>query len=344
MDHVRAELARVLRARPEDIADDLPFQQLGMDSLVGLEVRNRLEASFGIELPATIIYTHPDIATLSRFILYASGLSAQADDAADGGGTPADGRQGRAWVLRPAPRGPEALRLLVFPYSGGSASGFVQWASRLPDHVELCAIELPGHGFRLREAPLERFDALLDALDRQLTSERTQPYALFGHSMGALLAFELTRRWCQDGKARPRHLFVSGLPAPQWFTSQTLREAIAAGRQLEHLERWGLVSKSGRNRELLEMGMPALRADLAALATWSYQPGAPLACPISALRGSDDALTPLDRTEDWRRQTANSFRLVTFPGDHFYLHAERGPLLRVLVDDLAASEAGPGSR
>jgi surfactin synthase thioesterase subunit/acyl carrier protein len=339
-EHVRREVARVVGARSEDLADDLAFRQQGLDSIMGLELRNRFESTFGVELPASLVYTHQDISALARFLLEVTGLQAPAESAAKTAAISA-GVDAGPWVLRPVPRSKDAMRLLVFPFSGGTAGSFVQWANRLPDEIELCAIELPGHGFHARAPAYEDFFALLAALDEQLAGERSQPYGLFGHSMGAMVAFELARRWSQDGGRAPSRLFVSGLPAPQWFSTESLRDAVAQNRLMDHLEKWGAVAPNARDGELLALGMPALRADLTALASWSYRAAAPLSCPITALRATDDSLTPQARTEAWRDQTRGSFRSVTFPGDHFYLLSERARLLRVIVDDLLG-HAEPG--
>jgi medium-chain acyl-[acyl-carrier-protein] hydrolase len=245
----------------------------------------------------------------------------------------ADEGAAASWVIRPVRRTGQPLRLLVFPFSGGSAASCLFWARRLPDQVELCAVELPGHGFRVREPAIEHFGQLLDALDRHLRSEREQPYALFGHSMGALLSFELARRWSADGGRPPAHLFASGLPAPQWFGTESLRLALAEDRLMQHLLSWALVAPSAAGDEHLA-GMPQLRADLLALASWRYREGPRLGCSITALCGEDDILTPLARTQAWQEQTAAGFRLVRFPGGHFYFERERAPLFRVIADAL----------
>jgi surfactin synthase thioesterase subunit len=152
--------------------------------------------------------------------------------------------------------------------------------------------------------------------------------------MGAMVAFELARRWSADGGAPPQRLFVSGLPAPQWFDTTTLRDALAEDRLLEHLAKWGAVAPAARDQDVLAMGMSAMQSDLRALASWSYREAAPLSCSITALRGTTDPLTPLEPTQAWRQHTQAEFRLVTFPGDHFYFQAERARLLRVFADDL----------
>jgi medium-chain acyl-[acyl-carrier-protein] hydrolase len=337
-EYLRREIARVSRARPEDISDDLPFLQLGIDSIMGLELRSRLETSFQLELPATVIYSYPDLNALSRFILEASGL-AQDSPASDGVAVKPGVTERSSWILCPVPRGKQALRLLVFPFSGGTAAAYVHWASRLPDQIELCAVELPGRGFRFRQPAYEDFFALVDSLDRELRASRDQPFALFGHSMGAMVAFELARRWSADGGTPPQRLFVSGLPAPQWFDTTTLREALAEDRLLDHLAKWGAVAPAARDQDVLALGMPAMQADLRALASWSYREAAPLPCPITALRGTTDALTPLEPMQAWRQHTQSEFRLATFPGDHFYFQVERARLLRVLADDLLSTHA-----
>jgi medium-chain acyl-[acyl-carrier-protein] hydrolase len=176
-------------------------------------------------------------------------------------------------------------------------------------------------------------EVLVDALHPHLTT----PFAFFGHSMGALISFELTRLLRREGIAGPRYLFVSARRAPQLRDDNPLLHDQPECILVEQLtSRYNSIPKTiVDDAELREMFLPMLRADLAVCETYQYVQEEPLDCPISASGGIDDRQVSQIDLEEWRDQTKADFSLRMFPGDHFFLKSSQKQLLRALTDDLA---------
>ncbi len=240
-----------------------------------------------------------------------------------------------SWMPFYRPKTDTQLRLFCFPYAGGSASIFREWAASLPAAVEVCPIQLPGRENRIRERPFNNVTPLVSALSSALQPYLDKPFAFWGHSMGALISFELTRQLRQENKPEPLHLLVSGRQAPQ------LPSAIPPIHHLPEVEFIkGLRQLQGtpeavlQHVELMQLMMPILRADFALVETYTYTPEAPLDCSISAFGSLEDDNVSVDDLKAWQVQTQHTFRLRLFPGDHFYLHTHRIQLLRAVSQDL----------
>ena len=239
------------------------------------------------------------------------------------------------WLVRPQPQPGARLRLLCFPYAGGGASIYRTWPKSLPPTIELWAIQFPGRETRFREPRLTSLEPLIHQLAELLTPHLTLPFACFGHSMGALISFELTRRLRAQGGPQPLHLLVSARRAPQLPRSRPLTYNLPDAEFIAELRRLsGTPEEVLRHQELLELMMPLLRADLQINETYQYQPGVPLDCPISVFGGLEDTTTPPAELPPWQEQTRAAFKLRMFPGGHFFLN--KGPLdvIRAVTQDL----------
>jgi surfactin synthase thioesterase subunit len=234
------------------------------------------------------------------------------------------------------------LRLFCLPYAGAGAALYRPWAALVPDGVELCPVLLPGREGRHREAPhtdlCELAVVLADALDGWLD----RPFALFGHSMGAWIAFELAREARRRGY-EPAHLFVSGRPAPQLVVSEAPIHALPDEAFVEAVgQRYGAIPDVIRNDpDLLRLFLPTLRADLTMIERYVYRSEAPLTVPITAFGGTHDPRADRAQLEAWREQTIDRFDLQMHPGDHFFIRTGREALL---VDLSAALLATVGRR
>jgi medium-chain acyl-[acyl-carrier-protein] hydrolase len=181
------------------------------------------------------------------------------------------------------------------------------------------AVQFPGRGVRLTEEPLTNIDALLPALMEGLTPALTKPYAFFGHSMGALIAFEVTRRLRRQKKSLPVHLFVSGRGGPRERDWDVKFSELPEAELVAELERYGGAPKEVlENTELIRLMLPTIRADFKLCETYSYVPEDPLDCPISACGGLEDFEVKQERLDTWRDETSAAFKLRMFPGGHFY--------------------------
>jgi surfactin synthase thioesterase subunit/glycosyltransferase involved in cell wall biosynthesis len=234
---------------------------------------------------------------------------------------------------------PGKLRLFCFPYAGAGALAYIAWTAPLAAGASVCPVRLPGRENRIQEKPFDRMDALVDALEFVMAPHLDHPFAFFGHSMGAGIAFELARALRRRGKPLPVALYVSGARAPQFRLNWTPPAEPREAEFLEQLRRLdGIPDDILANPKAMQMAMPALRADAALYRNYIYTPGEPLAIPIFAYGGCADQNVPTERLEAWREQTAGQFTLRMFEGGHFFIKSAREVFLRALLEDLRLPE------
>jgi surfactin synthase thioesterase subunit len=216
---------------------------------------------------------------------------------------------------------PDALaRLFCLPFAGGSALTYRPWVAFAPAEIDLCPIQLPGRDDRRREAVITRMPDLVDALADAIAPLTDLPFALFGHSMGARVAFELTRTLRRRGMPLPVHLFASGSRGPH---------VPADGPDLHRMSDHDLIAEVRKmggtpddvlaDAEMMSLLLPVLRADFELLETYVFTADAPLECDITAFRGAADPCASRAGTEAWGELTSSRFALKTYPGNHFFL-------------------------
>jgi medium-chain acyl-[acyl-carrier-protein] hydrolase len=234
------------------------------------------------------------------------------------------------WLAYYKPNPKVRLRMFCFHYAGGSASVFRIWANRLPEWVELLPVQLPGREGRISEVPIDNVPELVYALRSALKPYLTPyPFALFGHSMGGLIAYEFARSLELSGESQPALLMVSSHPAPQI----TLDEYKIAGLPEESFlvelnRRFNTIPDSMRqNQELIDLLMPMLRADFSLTENYQYKPGKPLICPVVVYSGMDDPEIKESALTPWQLQTVGAFNIRLFEGDHFYFQKSSENLL-----------------
>jgi surfactin synthase thioesterase subunit len=222
--------------------------------------------------------------------------------------------------------------MFCFPHAGGGIATYRLWPAGLPDDLEIWAAQLPGRASRWREPPLKSIPALVDALTQALLPHIDRPFLFFGHSMGAVLAFEVTRALVSTGRRVPQHLVVSGYRPPGMPGIEAPMHRLPNDAFIAEIDRryGGIPVELLCEREVLALLLPGLRADIMALETFEPEPRAPLDCPISAFGGVHDRLAPRTHLEAWCSQTSGVFRTRAFPGDHFYLNSQRVELLAEL--------------
>lgn len=238
-----------------------------------------------------------------------------------------------SWIAFRKPCPEARLRLFCFPYAGAGALIFRTWPDGFPADVEVCSIQLPGRGTRLMERPFTQLSSLVEALAEALVPLLDKPFAFFGHSLGALVSFELARRIRGQYGVHPVRLFVSAGRAPQIPNRDAPLHTLPETEFLAELRRLnGTPGELLDHKELMEIMLPVLRADFAMFETYVYSTGAPLNCPISAFGGLQDRRVSKSDLEAWRIQTGVSFSLRMLPGDHFFL--TQPLLLRALSQEL----------
>jgi surfactin synthase thioesterase subunit len=221
------------------------------------------------------------------------------------------------WLATPA-RPAAAVRLFCFPHAGGSAGAFNRWGRAGDPGLEVRAAELPGRASRQAEAPFSTFGALLEAAVPAMLPLLDRPFALYGHSMGALAAVEAARRVRSHGGPAPEWLFVSGEPAPATAPPSRL-DRLADDDLLAEVRRLGgtpeaVLQDPGMRQYVLAL----LRADFRVLASYRYEAAAPLPCPIIAFGGRADPDLSADKLEAWRTETTSHFSVRWLECGHFH--------------------------
>lgn len=212
---------------------------------------------------------------------------------------------------------------------------FHNWSDGLPADVEVCPVQLPGRATRLMEPAFSRLPPLIDALAEALLPLLDKPFALFGHSLGSLVSFELARQLQANHQARPVRLFVSAGPAPQIpHRGPPIHRLPEREFSAELLRLNGTPEELLNHKELMDIVLPSLRADFALYESYRYSSGPPLNCPISTYGGLSDRKVNHSDLEAWRDQTAVSFSIRMFPGDHFFLKTTQPLLLKALSQEL----------
>ena len=224
------------------------------------------------------------------------------------------------WLSRPRPDPIAPLRLWCFPYAGAGAAAWHPWAAPLAGVADLVAIRLPGRENRLMEAPATRIEPLADALAAEIAPYSHEPYALCGHSLGALLAYETARRLRSAGRPAPVALIASGARAPHCPRNEPNLHGLPDDAFIGEVDRryQGIPKELLANREFLDLFLPALRGDLAVFENYQHEPDEPLASPLLSMGGTEDPRVSRDQTLAWREQTSGEFEAEFFPGGHFF--------------------------
>jgi medium-chain acyl-[acyl-carrier-protein] hydrolase len=240
------------------------------------------------------------------------------------------------WIKHSKPNPQTRLRLFCFPYAGGWSQIFRPWADSIPESIQVCPIELPGRGPRLREAPFTQLFPLIKAIAQALLPHLDKPFAFFGHSMGGLISFELVRLLRRMYGLAPTHLFISGCRAPQLFDFDSPAHTLPEKEFIELLSRLGGTQKTLlENVELRQLILPTLRADFSVVETYTYDSEQALDCPITAFGGWQDFEVCFEELQAWREQTRVSFSMHMFPGNHFFLHSAQSLLLQEIHQKLS---------
>jgi len=237
-----------------------------------------------------------------------------------------------AWFQGDHGAGQVRLRMFCFPYAGGAAVVYRNWRKFLPATVQVIPVELPGRGARLKETPFLSLPALIEDLSEVILPLLDAPFVFFGHSMGAVIAFELARCLRRKYDREPQAVFVSGRRAPQVPDNNPVSYNLPEKEFIEELSGLeGTPKEVLEDAELMEMMIPLLRADFQLIQTYNYVADVPLQCPITAYGGLQDYHVPRDVLLPWKELTSSRFALHMLPGDHFFLRSHQTLLLELLT-------------
>ncbi|MFH8337065.1 thioesterase II family protein [Streptomyces sp. AM6-12] len=225
---------------------------------------------------------------------------------------------GDPWVRRFHPARQDSGRLVCFPHAGGSASFYFPFSAALRDAADVLAVQYPGRQDRHAEKGIETIAELADRAHEALQPYADRPLTFFGHSMGAIVAFEVARRFERDGEG-PVHLFASGRRAPSASAGENVHRRDDEGLIAELRRLSGTDDRLLGDEEILRMVLPALRSDYTAIETYRATPSTVVTAPITALTGDADPRVSPQEAHAWRGHTTGPFDLEVFPGGHFYL-------------------------
>jgi surfactin synthase thioesterase subunit len=246
-------------------------------------------------------------------------------------------------IFRPSPpiagAGPEIRRrIFCFPYAGAGAAIFRTWVDFLPSDIEVCVPLLPGRDARINEAPISEMAPLIQSLIGQIAPRLTLPYAMFGHSMGAFIAFDLAHEISRRGLREPSHLFMSAQRGPSLPYLQTPIFDLPDDRFLASvITRYKSIPKPVmEQKQFMRVLLRILRADFTLVEDYKYRGRAKLACPITVFGGLDDSPITTAQLQAWSLETSDRCTLHLVPGGHFFIDSARAELLALVRQELGA--------
>ncbi len=245
-----------------------------------------------------------------------------------------------AWVVTtPRLRPDVRLRLFCLPYAGGGAAAFRGWQAGVASAIEVCPVRLPGREMRLKEPAITDLPVMLHRLGEALAPYLGEPYAIFGHSMGALLAYELMDCFARAGRPLPAYLFVSGRQAPH-VDREAPSQPVERLSDADFLRDIALANAGSRvgvdHPDLAALVLPVLRADFLLCQSYRAVRRPPFPVPLAAFGGLDDPAVDRTALEPWAEHTTRSFSLHMFPGNHMFVHGAAAQVHRMVSEKLAA--------
>jgi len=236
------------------------------------------------------------------------------------------------WFLCRAPKPGATKRLFCFPFGGGGASVFRSWPDAMGDDIEVRALQMPGREARFRDAMADTIETLTTDVVQALAAYQDKPYAIFGYSLGSLLAFEVSRELRRRNMQMPAHLFIGAAQAPH---REPVHPPITTLSDAEFLQKcedyYQPEGEAWNNVELRELFLRVLKADIALCENYDYRDEAPLACPIDVFAGDDDRATPLEETRFWNQQTIEKMGHHVFRGGHFFIDDAEPEIQRLVL-------------
>jgi surfactin synthase thioesterase subunit len=320
-----------------------------MDSLMAGQVRNWIAKHLEMDFPIMGLMRGPTITKLAAEVLAQLFGTRAADSVGTATVAPVESKSSvDQWFYRPRPKSETAsLRIFGLPFVGGGASVFSSWADNLPDAVEVVGVEYPGRETRINEPPFDRMPQLVEALGEAMLPYLDRSFVLYGHSMGALLSFELAKYLQTRYSEIPAKLIVGGWLSPELVQSYVHGldgiepgvdiDAYSDDRVIEILRANRLfVEDDGADRAFISSIMKSVRADLSMLGNYRFDPSVKLRCPITVIGGQSDPLFTTQQLASWQTLTTQSFALRSVPGSHLFIRRPSQELFSILIDELSA--------
>ncbi|GFM69825.1 acyltransferase domain-containing protein [Pseudomonas cichorii] len=354
MDKLRSVAARVaggLDACASPVDKSLTL--MGFDSLMTVEFRNSLKV-LGINFPLDSLIVGATLNDIGDFVLdhIEKTRSGNSSDVNKTGSPTMEDVQTSDCVVIPVPRPEARLRLFCFPYAGGGPAVFKGWADRLPDHIELCLLQLPGRNARLREKSYTSMEELVNNLTPDLLPYLDRPFAFFGLCLGGVQAFEVAQRLTSAHNLHPRHLILAGSRAPHFYNEHQFASDV---QQFNYESDSELVAKDDDedliamlkemnfannqalfdDAEMRDLMLPIIKADYEINNTYLYETHPRLAVPITSIGGRIDPYATGVHITSWREHTSDAFKSVFCAGDHYFVEGQRDLIVDIVVETLA---------
>lgn len=241
------------------------------------------------------------------------------------------------WIFRRPGMAGAPLRLYTFAHAGGSASTFLTWQGALGSRIEICAVQLPGRGMRLAEPPRSSMKELVHDIAAAMVREARGNFAMLGHSLGGLLAFEVAHELRRLGARMPSRLLVSGCAAPRDRRPRPRLHELDDVQFREALARYkGTPPELLQHAELMDLARPALRADFQLVCEYQYAERQPLAVPLAVLAARDDDMATPDEMAGWPGETSAGCSIHWFDcGGHFFIESQRAAVQACVIEQLS---------
>ncbi len=352
--YVKTILSELLKIPEDEISVSDSINQLGMDSLVGFELRDKINKEFGVPVPIATLLTGPTPKELAHAVQQDFIENHNVENADFKSDLVIPGYSEISlkkfkWVQGNSNERAE-IRLYCLPYGGGGASLYRNWDAAFPDEINVLPIQLPGRQDRILERPIESVSELVKILTEVLGKDLNQPYAIYGHSAGALVAYTWARYLEESNLPRPEYLIVGGFTAPyisspylgvikNIFCECGFNGIPSVDDFIQHAKQdpgkikkcmarvaeiTGIDLHQGfDSKEFSDAMMPQLVADSKLVESFEYHNAGRLSIPIAVLHGTDDDRVSLLGARAWKSLTTDSFTVETYPGDHFFLHADQ---------------------
>lgn len=321
-------VARIIKTSSARIKPVMTFKGVGIDSLMAIQLRNLLEKDLFVKLSVSMFWAHPSIQEYTAYL-----KEVLAEHVLNESGLEGDNRQqmmlkdtrevasinydNDKWFVIPKANPSAKLRVFCFHDAGGSAALFHDWENRLDSNFEVISVEMPGRGRRIAEKPYTNVFELVRDLMPQLEMMLDRPFIFLGHSMGGLIAFEIIRELRKRNKSLPQQLLISSTAGLTSYTKDDVNYKLSDEELVAmypHLD-----IKIIGDKELQQLLIGILKADLELIYNYEYAHEEPLDVPILAIHGDDDKRVKRHQIAQWERETNTTFKLVDRPGEHRYI-------------------------